>query len=183
MQYCIWKKYVIYPPAKKCMYCTSINTFIEFPVQYERVQMPIMSSPYRNKVYWACFLWVPCKIKELLRTFFMSFPAVANFIVPDWGDKVDSGTGPPGYIIGWRPVRQPYAGVNFIPRSGTMNSATVYVRKSFKSFPFSKSIPIRAHSPLRIYVLVSPFSAFSRKSSWKLVVSSKRQGFLIDSMC
>jgi len=147
------------------------------------LQMPIMSSLYRNKVYWACFLWVPCKIKELLRTFFMSFPGIAKFIVPDWGDKVDSGTGLPGYIIGWRPVRQPYAGVNFIPRSGTMNSATVYVRKSFKSFPFSKRIPIRAHSPLRIYVLVSPFSAFSRKSSWKLVVSDNRQGFLIDSMC
>jgi hypothetical protein len=39
---------------------------------------------------------------------------VAESIDPDWGDKVNSG--PPGYID-WRAVRQPYAGVNFIPQS------------------------------------------------------------------
>jgi hypothetical protein len=48
---------------------------------------------------------------------------------PDWGDNVDSGigcrTGPLGCIqyVG-RAVRQPYAGVNYVPHSGTMNLAT-----------------------------------------------------------
>ncbi len=43
---------------------------------------------------------------------------VDEFIVPDWGEKVNSGlgwqTGPPGNLAGG-PVRQPYAGVDFIP--------------------------------------------------------------------
>ncbi len=57
---------------------------------------------------------------------------VAKFIVPDWGG--DSGR----VVVPARqaakaglPVRQPYAGVNFIPQSGTMNLATVHsVEKS-----------------------------------------------------
>ncbi len=49
----------------------------------------------------------------------MKANSVAEFMVPDWGDKVDYGIGfsyrtampmQPG-----GPVRQPYAGVNFIP--------------------------------------------------------------------
>ncbi len=57
----------------------------------------------------------------------------AIFLVPDLGDKVDSGIGLssrparcPGYI-GWQAgIRQPYAGVNYmyIPNSGTINLAT-----------------------------------------------------------
>jgi hypothetical protein len=61
---------------------------------------------------------------------------VAKFIVPDWGNKVDSGIGLSyqpanarrlGYV-GWRrrPVRRPYTGVNYIPQSGTMNLATAF---------------------------------------------------------
>ncbi len=34
-------------------------------------------------------------------------------MVADWGDKDGWRTGQPGYI-GW-PIRQPYAGVNYIP--------------------------------------------------------------------
>ncbi len=57
---------------------------------------------------------------------------VAKFIVPDWGDKVDSGIG-----LSYRParqhllagrydlVRQPYAGFNYILQSWTMNLDTV----------------------------------------------------------
>jgi hypothetical protein len=44
---------------------------------------------------------------------------VVKFIVPDGGAKVSSGIG-----LSHRPVRQPYAGVNCIPQSGTMNLAT-----------------------------------------------------------
>jgi hypothetical protein len=45
---------------------------------------------------------------------------VAKFIVPDWGDKVDSGIG-----LSYRPARlyRLTTGVNCIPRSGTMNLA------------------------------------------------------------
>ncbi len=57
---------------------------------------------------------------------------VAKFIVPDWGDKVNS-----CIRLSYRPyskpvwpgatIREPHAGVNFIslPQSGTMNLATV----------------------------------------------------------
>ncbi len=54
---------------------------------------------------------------------------VAEFIVPDWGDKVNTGIG-----LSYRPTRlhrlcgpvcQPYAGVDYIPQSGTMNLASV----------------------------------------------------------
>jgi hypothetical protein len=54
--------------------------------------------------------------------------AVAKFIVPDWGDKVDSGIG-----LSYRPARLhrlaarydtiPHAGVNHFLQSGTMNLA------------------------------------------------------------
>ena len=52
---------------------------------------------------------------------------VAEFIVPDWGDKVNSGIGlsyRPARLHRQRPVRQPYAGVDYIPQSGIMNSAS-----------------------------------------------------------
>ncbi len=41
---------------------------------------------------------------------------VAKFLVPDWGDKVKLWMSyrQSGYM-GWRGVRQPYAGVNYIP--------------------------------------------------------------------
>ncbi len=51
---------------------------------------------------------------------------VAKFIVPDWGDKVDSGIGlsyRPATYAG-RPVLQPYAGVNYILLSWTLNLDT-----------------------------------------------------------
>jgi hypothetical protein len=53
---------------------------------------------------------------------------VTKFIVSDFGDKVDSGTG-----LSYLPARllrlagrfdNPYAGVNYAPYSGTMNLAT-----------------------------------------------------------
>ncbi len=53
---------------------------------------------------------------------------VAKFLVPGWGDKVNSGIGlsyrgPPCYT-GWRAgTITAYAGVNFIPQSGTKNFA------------------------------------------------------------
>jgi hypothetical protein len=39
--------------------------------------------------------------------------AVAEFIVPDWGDKVNSGIGL-SYRPAGGPVRQPYGGVDYI---------------------------------------------------------------------
>jgi hypothetical protein len=52
---------------------------------------------------------------------------VAKFIVPDWGDKVNYGQGVvvPAHQATWASglVRQPYAGVNYIPQPGTMNLA------------------------------------------------------------
>jgi hypothetical protein len=59
--------------------------------------------------------------------------AEAQFIVPDWGDKVDYGIG-----MSYRPVRlnrlagrydNPYAIVDYIPQSGTMNLATGHSSK------------------------------------------------------
>jgi hypothetical protein len=54
--------------------------------------------------------------------------SVVFFIVPDWGDDVDSGIGllyRPAKLHRLNgPIRQPYAGVNFIPLSGTMNLVT-----------------------------------------------------------
>ena len=56
--------------------------------------------------------------------------SVAKFIVPDWGDKVNTSIGLSNrdrqatWAVG--PTRQPYGGVNFIPRSGTMNFNQIY---------------------------------------------------------
>jgi hypothetical protein len=47
---------------------------------------------------------------------------VAEFIVPDWGDKVNYAMGlsyrPSKLYIGWHggPGRQPYAGVDYVPQ-------------------------------------------------------------------
>ncbi len=46
----------------------------------------------------------------------------AQFIVPDWEDIVDYDI---GVVVPTRQVRQPYAIVDFIPQSRTMNLATV----------------------------------------------------------
>ncbi len=57
------------------------------------------------------------------RNSFLNYSA-AKFWVPDWGDKVNSGIGlsyHPARIH--RPVRQPYAGDDYIHQSGTMNLA------------------------------------------------------------
>ncbi len=61
----------------------------------------------------------------------MEWPCpVAEFIDPDWGDKVNSGLGlslvVPARQATWAggPVRQPYVGVDFIPRQVSLNSAT-----------------------------------------------------------
>ncbi len=52
--------------------------------------------------------------------------SVAEFIDPDWWDKANSGIGlsigPPGYT-GCRADTTSYAGVDFIPTQGSMNSA------------------------------------------------------------
>jgi hypothetical protein len=65
-----------------------------------------------------------CRLHDSKRT-------VAKFIVPDWGDKVDSGiglsyTGPPFRLQkqAGRYRATLYAGVNNIPPPGTMNLAT-----------------------------------------------------------
>jgi hypothetical protein len=63
---------------------------------------------------------------------FYSDPAerpVAKFIVPDWGDKVDSGIGlsyRPARLLAGGSVQQRYDGVNFIPpvRDYSMHLAT-----------------------------------------------------------
>ncbi len=57
--------------------------------------------------------------------FFKPLDQYAEFINPDWEDKVNFGIGlscsgrteSPGYLAGG-PVRQPYGGVNFIPQTG-----------------------------------------------------------------
>jgi hypothetical protein len=48
----------------------------------------------------------------------------AKFMVPDWGEKVDSGG----------PVRQPYTIVDFIPQQGTMNMATGVLYNLYKQY-------------------------------------------------
>jgi hypothetical protein len=63
----------------------------------------------------------------LLKLGMINFWVVAEFIDPDWGDNVNSGIGlsyQPARQATWAsgPVRQPYAGVDFIPQSGTKNS-------------------------------------------------------------
>jgi hypothetical protein len=59
--------------------------------------------------------------------------SVAKFVIPDWGNKVDSGIGlsyRPARLhtmqcIGWQAgMTTLYARVNYIPQSGTMNFAT-----------------------------------------------------------
>jgi hypothetical protein len=56
-----------------------------------------------------------------------------TILVPDWGYKVDFGTGlsyRPDRLhrLAGGPVRQPYAIVGFIPQSWTMNLATEIYR-------------------------------------------------------
>jgi hypothetical protein len=52
----------------------------------------------------------------------------AKFLVPDWGYIVDSGIGlsyrSASLYIAWVALRQPNAGVDYIPQSGTKNSAS-----------------------------------------------------------
>ncbi len=54
-------------------------------------------------------------------------------------DKINSGTGlsyRPASHVAWRgvPIRQPYAGVNFFPSQGSMNSATVQLAGGWGNF-------------------------------------------------
>jgi hypothetical protein len=53
---------------------------------------------------------------------------VAKFLVPGWGDIVDSGIGllhrPRQATKAVGPVRQPYTGVDYIPQSLTKNLAS-----------------------------------------------------------
>ncbi len=61
---------------------------------------------------------------------------VAEFIDPCMGIKllqmfVFFCAGPPGYMAGG-PIRQPYAGVDFIPQSGIMNSAAGVLKETDK---------------------------------------------------
>jgi hypothetical protein len=57
------------------------------------------------------------------------FAPVAKFLVPEWGDTVDSGIGllhrpARPHTQAGGPVRQPCAGIDFIPQSGTKNLAS-----------------------------------------------------------
>jgi hypothetical protein len=72
---------------------------------------------------------VAYNMKEALRV------SVAKFIVHDWGDKVDFDIG-----LSYWPARlhglagqydNPYAGVNYIPQSRTMNLATGFSTLSY----------------------------------------------------
>jgi hypothetical protein len=60
--------------------------------------------------------------KKILGFCVPACPLPAKFIVPEWGNKFDSGIPEPMEPGG--PVRQHYAGVNFISHSGTVNFAT-----------------------------------------------------------
>jgi hypothetical protein len=65
--------------------------------------------------------------KSSLLDYDLSAPSVAKFIVPNWAGKVNSGivlSYWPARLQAGRPVRQRYAGVNYISHSGTMNFAT-----------------------------------------------------------
>ncbi len=63
---------------------------------------------------------------------------VSKFIVPGWGggggDKVNSGIGLSyrparlNRLAGGGPLRVPYAGVDYIPQSGTMNLVSELLR-------------------------------------------------------
>ncbi len=54
-----------------------------------------------------------------------------KFLVPHWGDKVNSGVVPARQSSkAGGPVQQTYAGVNYVPQSGTMNLATGEERKA-----------------------------------------------------
>ncbi len=88
--------------------------------------------------------WPRCSWEGVWRSYFMSAPpvnrtlgTVAEIIDPWLADKVNSIIGMSYrharlYMTGG-PVRQPYAGVDFIPRSGSMDSAT-----GFDSWPGSR---------------------------------------------
>jgi hypothetical protein len=73
---------------------------------------------------YACII-IPCKQIPTDATVSYSYSTVAKFIVPDWGDKVNSGielSDRPAMLhrLAGRPVRQSYAEVKYI---GTMNLA------------------------------------------------------------
>ncbi len=74
-----------------------------------------------------------------------------KFVVPDWGDIVDSGIG-----LSYRskastqadgPVGQPYAGVNYMPQSGTKNLVSRYLPTETDMQEKRKS-SLFPHSPL-----------------------------------
>jgi hypothetical protein len=77
---------------------------------------------------------------------------VAKFLVPDWGDLVDSGIG-----LSYRhdrlhmaggPVRQPYASVYFIPSSGTKNFASAQEdTQQMNTFTRSKTVMYQHCAP------------------------------------
>jgi hypothetical protein len=58
-------------------------------------------------------------------------------------DKVDSGMGLSG-----GPLRQPYAGVNYIPHSGTINLATGEVSIVVSITPFFLTVEKGQHSDI-----------------------------------
>jgi len=82
-------------------------------------------SPEICKYVRVCFIYklyasiAPTVFNLTINSLFMS---EGKFIVPDWEDKVDYDI---GVVVPTRQVRQPYAIVDFIPQSRTMNLATV----------------------------------------------------------
>ncbi len=83
--------------------------------------------------------------------------SVAKFIVPDWGDKVDSGIG-----LSYLPTRlhrlagrytTPYAGVKYSPYSGTMNLATGYLIPQLYGLYVCDKYMFRNRLQFRLYFL------------------------------
>jgi hypothetical protein len=104
-------------------------------------------------MHWAGFCGGHFKKKEIGKG------SVAKFLVPDWGDKVNSGAG-----LSYLPARlhwpagqyDNHARVNFINQSGTMNSATgaKYTRKNLLNFDYFNSPQPQT---LTIYTSLSVF--------------------------
>jgi hypothetical protein len=86
--------------------------------------------------------------------------AVAKFIVPDWGLKLTPAqgcrTGPSGYI-GWQAnTTILYAGVNYIPHSGTMNLASEFVYIFKDSSLAAEFVYIFKDSSSSLYLTYNP---------------------------
>jgi hypothetical protein len=101
-----------------------VSVFYHLAELFGRVHIPVPARGSRNLLSVVC-MWIVLAV--LIAPEFH-----ANFIVPDWGDKVDSGGiglsyRPARLYIGWQAGTTPlYAEVNYIQHSATMNLATDY---------------------------------------------------------